>query len=217
MDTHYTKIVFGSSTKGYSSDKSDSDIIYFERRKPVEYVSEFVRGTPLKNVHKEDDADVVWSTELIGLRGIMSGKYAHLAVFQNQIPQSKLKDLVHDLGNEYAHRIYAVVRRKTIDPKCVRGKNALQQLFSWQMAEYIKLHGKLPGDVGFKMPQCFELTNMPHLREKYENYMSRREEQLSEKEVDEFFKMQPIENLNVHCEYDDEKYEKMIFDYVMSQ
>lgn len=67
-----TLIRFGSVYKGYGVENSDDDLIYFEKLSPIEYRKEFVLGQQRSNKHSKD-ADVIHSTELIGLRGIVTG------------------------------------------------------------------------------------------------------------------------------------------------
>lgn len=105
----FTQICFGSSVKGYSTEISDNDIVCFEKLDRAEYLKEFALGKSRTNVHNADDT--INSTELIGLRGIVSGKYSYLAMYQWQIVDEALKQLVIELSCEYWDRIYNVVRR----------------------------------------------------------------------------------------------------------
>lgn len=65
------RIQFGSRVKGYSVDTSDDDVIIFEKSSPNLYLEEFLLGRPRQNKHI---GDCIHSTELIGLRGIITGK-----------------------------------------------------------------------------------------------------------------------------------------------
>lgn len=71
-----TIIRFGSVVKGYGAENSDDDSIYFEKLSPAEYRNELVLG--LQRTNKHEKGDVIRSTELIGLRGIVTGSFVKL-------------------------------------------------------------------------------------------------------------------------------------------
>ncbi|KAJ6636377.1 hypothetical protein Bhyg_14966 [Pseudolycoriella hygida] len=201
-----TRICFGSSVKGYSTNASDNDIICFEKLEPAEYVREFVLGIPRTNIHKADDTII--STELIGLRGIVTGKYSYLALHQCQILDSSLKRLVVELSSEYWDRVYNIVRRTTINPKLIQGKNALQQLYQYQMARYIR-QNKKPPNFQLKMPDCFEITGSQHCQELFHKFLNLRNEKLSTELVDLLW-LEKQEKIDELPHDDDVFYEKIV-------
>lgn len=228
-----TLIRFGSVLKGYGVESSDDDLIYFEKLSPIEYRKEFVLGQKRMNEHSKD-ADVIHSTELIGLRGIvtglylklfsmkgnrfiliratLSGKYYYLALFQWQIPDEsrRLKDLVSELGIEYYDRIYNVLRRLTMDVKRdLTGKNGLQQLYAWQAACYVKKHKRCP-DFQQKFPECL---TVPEYKELYEIFLDKRDEILPKSLVNRLLESQP--HAMEPIPHDDDVFYKKILDYVL--
>lgn len=210
-----TAICFGSSVKGYACDNSDRDVIWFDKLPPKCYLKDFVDGHVRKNHHQKAD-DQVQSDELIGLRGVFTGKYAYLAYYQYQIKDPNLKALVAELSAEYWDRIYNVVRRSIINPNRILGKNALQQMYQFQMGRYIGIHKNCP-DFHFKMPDCFDITNTPHIRQFYQNCMRKRDDVLDQYDIDALWKQQPEPLVKDDHQHNDDLYREKIFNFIMNR
>ncbi|XP_031627216.1 uncharacterized protein LOC116343341 [Contarinia nasturtii] len=209
-DQTVTQIYFGSTVKGYSTKESDTDVVNFVRMNPKIVMSEFILNQKRKMSLYGSE---VHSPELNGLRGIITGKYPHLALYQYQLPDSPLKELVMELSCEYWDRIYNHVRKPFIS-RGAKGKNALQQLYQLQVAHYILKNHSCP-KFHFKMPECFEITGRQHCKKLFDAFMESRETEVPQEYIDLLFKEIPEQiDDRVHK---DEIFSEKIFNYILER
>ncbi|XP_031626001.1 uncharacterized protein LOC116342492 [Contarinia nasturtii] len=186
----------------------DNETIKFVKMNPKVIIKEFILKEQRKNYR---EGDTVYSTELNGLRGIISGKYPYLALYQYQLPDSPLKELVSELSNANFDRIYRYLRAvHMIDST---GKLALQQLYRFQLGHYISQTNSLP-DFHLKMPECFELTNTQHCKKLFDLFMESYEETIPMDYQDLLLKEKPVNKVIVGSHKDDIFAEK-ILNYVV--
>lgn len=77
-----------------------------------------------------------------------------------------------------------------IDRDKVKGKNALQQLYQFQMARYI-VDNKTPPTFQLKMPDCFEINGTPHCLELFNEFLNLRNAEVPKELVDLLFLEKP--------------------------
>lgn len=197
---------------GYSICNSDEDLVIFLKLSKEDYCREFVTGRVVSNKHKKNNCDIVYSSELIGLRGVISGSYNYLALYQYQIPESKFKNLVEELSTEYWDKIYNVLCNFCFKQNQLLGKHALHQLFNYSFCHFLIQNHKCPTNQ-FKMPECFSVINKPHYHELYNKFMSYRDIDLPLDLIDAIKNEKPQKIDMLH--HDDAFFHKKIIDYVL--